>query len=207
MEIKDISKKYLDDIVLFNKIISNGKDIEDFKVDELIDRVKLQATITKEEVDETIVAKSKNDIVEYYDGLADVVFTALFLTALDDVLIEKWDIGEGDLSISDYTKELGDSIVEVLLDEDINIEVLDKCVELVVENNKQKFTTSKEDFESWESDFVRKELFVDGVTYYTLVDNNGKIRKRNNFPKVDLSFVLEVSPQNTKGGTNNNDKV
>ena len=91
----------------------------------------------------------------------------------------------------EFNQELGESIAELLSDKGINLDLLDKCVQLVVENNKQKFTTSKEEFDTWESEFIRKELVVDGVTYYTLVDENGKIRKRNNFPKVDLSFVLD----------------
>lgn len=190
MEIKDILEKYKEDILLFNKIISNGRDIEDFFVDELIERLKLQVNITKEEVDETIKAKAENDVVEYYDGLADVVFTAVFLLSLDSVLVDKWNIGNEDLSSFEFNQELGESIVELLSAKDVNLDLLDKCVELVVENNKQKFTTSKEEFDSWESEFIRKELVVDGVTYYTFVDDNGKIRKRDGFKPVDLSFIL-----------------
>lgn len=191
MEIKDLISKYQEDILLFNKIVSNGKSPEDLCVDELIARTKLQIAITKEEVEETIKARQENDLVEYYDGLADTIFTAVFLLALDSVLVEKWNIGEGDLSFSEEGEELGNSVSEELFSKNINVGLLDKCVELVVENNKQKFTTSKEEFDTWESEFTRKELIVDGVTYYTLIDENGKIRKRDNFPKVDLSFVLD----------------
>lgn len=191
MEIKDIVEKYKEDILLFNKIVSNGRDIEDFFVDELIDRLKLQVNITKEEVDETIKARVENDLVGYYDGLADVIFTSVYLINLEDVLIKKWNIGGVYLSSSEFIRELGNSIVDLLTDKGVNMNLLDKCVELVVENNKQKFTTSKEELDTWESEFIRKELIVDGVTYYTLVDDKGKIRKRDGFKAVDLSFVLD----------------
>ena len=70
------------------------------------------------------------------------------------------------------------------------------CSKLIVENNKLKYTTNKNEAESWvidNSDGLNTKLQAvewDGSTYYSLVDDNGKIRKHKNFKKVVLEDIL-----------------
>ena len=49
----------------------------------------------------------------------------------------------------------------------------------------EKFTTSLEEFKTWESNYIPTSKVVDGVKYYFFVDENSKVKKRNGFPKID----------------------
>lgn len=64
----------------------------------------------------------------------------------------------------------------------------------IVENNKLKYTTDRDVAYAWRlptgarKDGIKvQEVVVDGVTYYSLVDKNGKIRKHRDFVAVELS--------------------
>ena len=70
------------------------------------------------------------------------------------------------------------------------------CSKLIVENNKLKYTTDKNEAEFWaidDSDGLNTKLQAvewNGSTYYSLVDDNGKIRKHKHFKKVVLEDIL-----------------
>ena len=88
MEINERSKKYytiLDKIlksaIFFNRIV-DGKYIEEYSKDELVDKINAQFFIAKEEVDEFFTAKENNDIVEMYDGAIDTLYTVPFLISV-----------------------------------------------------------------------------------------------------------------------------
>lgn len=192
MEIKmqDLINKMREAATIFNKIVDNGRSVDELYVDELIKRLDQQYWITKEEVDETLKAIEESDIVEYYDGLADILFTATFLLPLDNRLNVDFNIGEQDLSMHKEYEELGDQIIEILKRDDIDLEILNEVCDRVIENNKQKFTTDQEEFLTWESDHYPKSLEIDGVTYYFLVDENGKVKKHKGFNELNIKDLF-----------------
>ena len=187
---QDLINKMREAAILFNLIVDNGRSVNELYVDELIKRLDQQYWITKEEVDETLKAIEENDIIEYYDGLADILFTATFLLPLDNRLNVDFNIGAQDLSMHKEYEELGDQIVEILKREDIDLEILNEVCNRVIENNKQKITTNQEEFLSWESDHYPKSLVIDGVNYYFLVDENGKVKKHKGFKEIDIGDLF-----------------
>ena len=54
----------------------------------------------------------------------------------------------------------------------------------------QKFTTSLEEFKTWESNYIPTSKVVDGVTYHFFVDENLKVKKRKGFPKVEVGSLF-----------------
>lgn len=188
---------------LFNKIVDGGRGVDELFCDELIVRLNQQHGVTKEEVDETLKAIVDGNIVEYYDGLVDVIFTMTFLYSIIYHLDNKYDFDLYYLSNGVEHIELSQKIKELLKRDDINLGVLDKCADLIIENNEQKFTTDKNLFDTWDSKFNRKSVEIEGVVYYYLVDDNNKVKKHDNFKGVDLSVVLSgvfgVLLNNVKG--------
>lgn len=187
---QDLIQKMQEAAIIFNLIVDNGRSVDELYVDELIKRLDQQYWITKEEVDETLEAIEENDIVEYYDGLADILFTATFLLTLDNRLNVDFNIGDSDLSMHKEYTELGNKIVEILKRDDIDLEILNEVCDRVIENNKQKITTNQEEFLSWESDHYPKSLEIDGVNYYFLVDENGKVKKHKGFKELDIKDLF-----------------
>lgn len=187
---QDLINKMREAAILFNKIVDNGRSVDELYVDELIKRLDQQYWITKEEVDETLKAIEENDIVEYYDGLADILFTATFLLELDNRLVKDFNIGEQDLSMHKEYTELGDKITNTLTRDDIDLEILNEVCDRVIENNKQKFTMDQEEFLTWESDHYPKSLEIDGVTYYFLVDESGKVKKHKGFKELEIKDLF-----------------
>lgn len=188
---QDLINKMLEAASLFNKIVDNGRSVDDLYVDELIKRLEQQYRITKEEVEETLKAIEENNIIEYYDGIADILFTATFLLELDNRLNVDFNIGDNDLSRHKEYETLGNQIIEILKREDIDLEILNEVCDRVIFNNKQKFTTDQEEFLTWESDHYPKSLEIDGVTYYFLVDENGKVKKRKGFNELEIKDLFE----------------
>lgn len=188
---QDLINKMREAAILFNKIVDNGRSVDELHVDELIKRLDQQYWITKEEVDETLKAIEENDIVEYYDGLADVLFVSTFLREIDKHLCCDFNIGDNDLSRHKEYETLGNQIIEILKRDDIDLEILNEVCNRVIENNKQKFTTDQEEFLTWESDHYPKSLEIDGVTYYFLVDENGKVKKHKGFKELEIKDLFE----------------
>lgn len=187
---QDLIQKMREAAILFNLVVDNGRSVDELHVDQLIKRLDQQYWITKEEVDETLKAIEENDIIEYYDGLADILFTATFLLSLDNRLIVDFNIGDQDLSMHKEYTELGDQIIEILERDDIDLEILNEVCDRVIENNKQKFTTDQEDFLNWESNHYSKSLEIDGVIYYFFVDENGKVKKHKGFKELDIKDLF-----------------
>ena len=128
-------------------------------LDDVVRKVIPQAKVILEESKELIVALEAKDEVEIKDGIADVLFTSLRLVSL---LGDKYDV-------------LG-------------------MLNAVCDNNDLKYTTNQVDFFAaggvWDklSDGCKNEVTeIDGVTYYCLKNENGKVVKPKDFPKVDLS--------------------
>ena len=188
-----IRAKVMDNSILFNKIV-NGKGIEDYSKWELVSKINSQYLIAKEEVDEFFTAKENNDIVEMYDGAIDTFYTVPFLVQLLNEYEIRYDkeydecdgytLAELDILFQDG----GDVLFEV---RELDVDILSEYADRVIENNMQKFTTSLDEFETWESEYIPTSKFVDGVTYYFFVDENLKVKKREGFPKIEVGGLFD----------------
>lgn len=121
-----------------------------------------QGKIILEEVKEYIKAAEEGDEEELKDGIIDILYTSLRLVSLFE---QRYDIEAG--------------------------------MEVVAENNNLKWTESFLIAQHWlqgmpESIKVNKSVISDGAVYYCLKDENGKVRKWQGFPKVDLSVMDKV---------------
>ena len=190
--IAKIRGKVMDNSILFNKIV-NGKGIEDYSKWELVSKINSQYLIAKEEVDEFFTAKENNDIVEMYDGAIDTFYTVPFLVQL----LNEYEIRYG----TEYDECDGYTLAELdILEQggfavmfeatELDLDILSEYADRVIENNMQKFTTSLDEFETWESEYIPTSKFVDGVTYYFFVDENLKVKKRGGFPKIEVEGLF-----------------
>ena len=184
-----IRGKVMDNSILFNKIV-NGKGIEDYSKWELVSKINSQYLIAKEEVDEFFTAKENNDIVEMYDGAIDTFYTVPFLVQLLNEYEFRYDT-EYDGYTHAELDVLEQGGVDVLFEAtELDLDILSEYADRVIENNMQKFTTSLDEFETWESEYTPTSKFVDGVTYYFFVDENLKVKKRGGFPKVEVEDLF-----------------
>ena len=187
-----IRGKVMDNSILFNKIV-NGKGIEDYSKWELVSKINSQYLIAKEEVDEFFTAKENNDIVEMYDGAIDTFYTVPFLVQLLNEYEIRYDTEYDEcdgytLAELDILEQGGfDVMFEAT---ELDLDILSEYADRVIENNMQKFTTSLDEFETWESEYIPTSKFVDGVTYYFFVDENLKVKKRDGFPKVEVEDLF-----------------
>ena len=184
-----IRGKVMDNSILFNKIV-NGKGIEDYSKWELVSKINSQYLIAKEEVDEFFTAKENNDIVEMYDGAIDTFYTVPFLVQLLNEYEYRYDT-EYDGHTHAELDILEQGSVDILFEAtELDLDILSEYADRVIENNMQKFTTSLDEFETWESEYIPTSKFVDGVTYYFFVDENLKVKKRDGFPKVEVEDLF-----------------
>ena len=184
-----IRDKVRDNSILFNKIV-NGKGIEDYSKWELLSKINSQYLIAKEEVDEFFTAKENNDIVEMYDGAIDTFYTVPFLIRLLNEYEIRYDT-EYDGHTHAELDILEQGSVDVLFEStELDLDILSEYADRVICNNMEKFTTDKEVFKTWESDYIPTSKFVDGVTYYFFVDENMKVKKRDGFPKIEVEDLF-----------------
>ena len=187
-----IRGKVMDNSILFNKIV-NGKGIEDYSKWELVSKINSQYLIAKEEVDEFFTAKENNDIVEMYDGAIDTFYTVPFLVQLLNEYEIRYDTEYDEcdgytLAELDILEQGGfDVLVEAA---ELDLDILSEYADRVIANNMEKFTTSLEEFKTWESDYIPTSKEYDGVTYYFFVDENLKVKKRDGFPKVEVEDLF-----------------
>ena len=188
-----IRDKVRDNSILFNKIV-NGKGIEDYSKWELVSKINSQYIIAKEEVDEFFTAKENNDIVEMYDGVIDTFYTMPFLVQLLNEYEIRYDTEYDEcdgytLAELDILEKGG---VDVLFEStELDLDILSEYADRVIENNMEKFTTDEEVFKTWKSSYTTTSQVVDGVTYYFFVDGNGKVKKRDGFPKIDVEGLFD----------------
>ena len=193
-KLSELADKCFNSALLFNTIV-DGQTFETLSKNDLKNKIVSQYYITLEEIEETEKAIKENDIVELYDGLADCLYTAELLFEMIDCYILKFAEAQSTETVIE-NNELGvdfwglNARYDDVFEADFDIEILSKCVDCVLENNMQKFTTDKDEFDTWQSPYNRTERTVNGATYYFFVDDNGKVRKRDNFPKVDLESIV-----------------
>ena len=187
-----IRDKVMDNSMLFNKIV-NGKGIEDYSKLGLVSKINSQYLIAKEEVDEFFTAKENNDIVEMYDGAIDTFYTVPFLVQLLNEYEIRYDTEYDEcdgytLAELDILEQGG---VDVLFEStELDLDILSEYANRVIENNMEKFTTNEGVFKTWKSNHTPTSKVVDGVTYYFFVDENGKVKKRDGFPKVKVEDLF-----------------
>ena len=188
-----IRDKVMDNSILFNKIV-NGKGIEDYSKWELVSKINSQYIIAKEEVDEFFTAKENNDIVEMYDGAIDTFYTVPFLIRLLNEYEIRYDTEYDEcdgytLAELDILEQGG---VDVLFEStELDLDILYEYADRVIANNMEKFTTDEEVFKTWKSNHNPTSRVVDGVTYYFFVDENGKVKKREGFPKIEVEGLFD----------------
>ena len=188
-----IRGKVMDNSILFNKIV-NGKGVEDYSKWELVSKINSQYLIAKEEVDEFFTAKENNDIVEMYDGAIDTFYTVPFLVQLLNEYEIRYDT-EYDECDGYTLAELGileQGGVDVLFEStELDLDILSEYADRVIENNMEKFTTDEEVFKTWKSSYTPTSQVVDDIEYYFFVDGNGKVKKRDGFPKIEVGGLFD----------------
>ena len=185
--------------LFFNRIM-DGKNLVDdsdsllFSKRELAEKINRQYLIALEEVKETEKALKENDIIGVYDGYCDVFYTC-------DVLFYMLDLYEHEYGFDGKSacKHFNNDGLGVLFDkydellekaDDLNMGTLSEYANRVIANNMEKFTTDEEVFKTWKSEYAPTSKVVDGVTYYFFVDENGKVKKRDGFPKVKVEDLF-----------------
>ena len=185
--------------LFFNRIM-DGKNLVDgsdnllFSRRELAEKINRQYLIALEEVKETEKALKENDIVEVYDGYCDVFYTC-------DILFYMLDLYEREYGFDGKSacKHLNNDELGVLSDkydelleqvDNLDLDILSEYANRVIANNMEKFTTDEEAFKTWKSEYASTSKVVDGVTYYFFVDENGKVKKRDGFPKVRVEGLF-----------------
>ena len=188
----EIRDRLYDSAKVFNRIV-DGKYIEEYSKDELVDKINAQFFIAKEEVDEFFTAKENNDIVEMYDGAIDTFYTVRFLIQLlneyDKRYHKEYEPTCG-YSLDDLQKLEMEGLDVLCEATELDLNILSEYADRVIENNMEKFTTSLEEFKTWESDYIPTSKEYDGKLYYFFVDENGKVKKRDGFTKVEVEDLF-----------------
>lgn len=180
-------------VVLFNTLV--GGDFKNLSEEDKASRIDLQIDIVSEELIKEYAVFFAKDQVEELDAIADVLFTVSYLQYQLKVCDEQ---GLNDLDINHDRLQFLMSQIGLFFESmytHFDLDIIIKATDLVVENNMLKFTTDKEAFDKWKApakeNLSASEQTVDGVTYYCLVNENGKVRKRKGFKVMDLSGLVE----------------
>ena len=180
-------------VVLFNTLV--GGDFKTLSEEDKASRIDLQIDIVSEELIKEYAVFFAKDQIEELDAIADVLFTVSYLQYQLKVCDEQ---GLNNLDINHDRLQFLMSQIGLFFESmytHFDLDIIIKATDLVVENNMLKFTTDKEAFDKWKSPakehLTPSEQTVDGVTYYCLVNENGKVRKRKGFKVMDLSGLVE----------------
>ena len=180
-------------VVLFNTLV--GGDFKTLSEKDKASRIDLQIDIVSEELIKEYAVFFAKDQIEELDAIADVLFTVSYLQyqlkVCDEQFLTELDINHDRLQF--LMSQIGLFFESMYTHFDLDIII--KATDLVVENNMLKFTTDKEAFDKWKApakeNLTPSEQTVDGVTYYCLVNENGKVRKKRGFKVMDLSGLVE----------------
>lgn len=189
-EFKDSAKAFIYNCGLLSNTLYEDDPIT------FIKKVNVQLNQVKEELGEILVAIDL-DTKEHIDGHVDAMFVGLNFVEMnqylqfisEDLLQEHLDINKLQL-----VGNIFDHIIGYPLPETVTDTAMVTAARRIVENNKLKYTTDRDVAYAWRlpagarKDGIKvQEVVVDGVTYYSLVDKNGKIRKHRDFVAVELS--------------------
>lgn len=193
---KYVQGEFVHSVNFFNYLLGVHVDrIE--TLDDAIAKTKLQIKIAHEEFIENISSIGFS-IEGELDGAIDQLYTYPYLTALITMLADKFDGYVDVLSVQPEIRALAvmeacigviHPLQEAFIPEDIFIEGCSR----VVKNNMSKFTTSKDEAETWilpEGCRLTSQEYQ-GQTYWYIVNQDGKVKKRVGFENVDLSDLVE----------------
>ncbi len=186
-------------VVKFNTICFG--DFTELSNEEKAKAINFQINIVNEEmVNEFRQFFGSDDPVEELDAIGDTLFTLSYLHyqlgVVNDLPKEDYDVIN---SLLNHAKlELlvmdSDSFFNVYM-RHFDAPIIIEASELVIANNNQKFTDNLLEFEKWQSpkgeNLVASSREYDGVTYYVLVNENGKVRKKRGFKGVQLKPLVE----------------
>lgn len=186
-------------VVKFNTICFG--DFTELSNEEKAKAINFQINIVNEEmVNEFRQFFGSDNPVEELDAIADTLFTLSYLHyqlgVVNDLPEEDYDVIN---SLLNHAKlELlvmdSDSFFNVYM-RHFDAPIIIEASELVIANNNQKFTDNLLEFEKWQSpkgeNLVASSREYDGVTYYVLVNENGKVRKKRGFKGVQLKPLVE----------------
>ena len=186
-------------VVKFNTICFG--DFTELSNEEKAKAINFQINIVNEEmVNEFRQFFGSDNPVEELDAIADTLFTLSYLHyqlgVVNDLPEEDYDVVN---SLLNHAKlELlvmdSDSFFNVYM-RHFDAPIIIEASELVIANNNQKFTDNPLEFEKWQSpkgeNLVASSREYDGVTYYVLVNENGKVRKKKGFKGVQLKPLVE----------------
>lgn len=180
-------------VVLFNTLV--GGNFKNLSEEDKASRIDLQIDIVSEELIKEYAVFFAKDQIEELDAIADVLFTVSYLQYQLKLCDEQ---GLNDLDINHDRLQFLMSQIGLFFESmytHFDLDIIIKATDLVVENNMLKFTTDKEAFDKWKApvkeNLTSSEQTVDGVTYYCLVNESGKVRKRKGFPTVELEGLVE----------------
>ena len=186
-------------VVKFNTICFG--DFTELSNEEKAKAINFQINIVNEEmVNEFRQFFGSDNPVEELDAIADTLFTLSYLHyqlgVVSDLHEEDYDVVN---SLLNHAKlELlvmdSDSFFNVYM-RHFDAPIIIEASELVIANNNQKFTDNLLEFEKWQSpkgeNLVASSREYGGVTYYVLVNENGKVRKKRGFKGVQLKPLVE----------------
>ena len=186
-------------VVKFNTICFG--DFTELSNEEKAKAINFQINIVNEEmVNEFRQFFGSNNPVEELDAIADTLFTLSYLHyqlgVVNDLPEEDYDIVNGLLNHAKLELLVmdSDSFFNVYM-RHFDAPIIIEASELVIANNNQKFTDNLLEFEKWQSpkgeNLVASSREYGGVTYYALVNENGKVRKKRGFKGVQLKPLVE----------------
>lgn len=152
-----------------------------------------QLAIVHEEFDEMLKAAAAQDRVELLDGVVDVKVTLVWLMEL----MKSFD-GEIPKSyLGDYYKDVlrlaNIYQAHKMFENCFSPEYLMEACRRVAENNLSKYTTNKVVVDKWQSESPSlsiRSAAVDGIAYYCLVNEDGKVKKPEGFKPVYLGDLV-----------------
>lgn len=186
-------------VVKFNTICFG--DFTELSNEEKAKAINFQINIVNEEmVNEFRQFFGSDNPVEELDAIADTLFTLSYLHyqlgVVNDLPEEDYDIVNGLLNHAKLELLVmdSDSFFNVYM-RHFDAPIIIEASELVIANNNQKFTDNLLEFEKWQSpkgeNLVASSREYGGVTYYVLVNENGKVRKKKGFKGVQLKPLIE----------------
>ena len=186
-------------VVKFNTICFG--DFTELSNEEKAKAINFQTNIVNEEmVNEFRQFFGSDNPVEELDAIADTLFTLSYLHyqlgVVNDLPEEDYDIVNGLLNHAKLELLVmdSDSFFNVYM-RHFDAPIIIEASELVIANNNQKFTDNLLEFEKWQSpkgeNLVASSREYGGVTYYVLVNENGKVRKKKGFKGVQLKPLVE----------------
>lgn len=191
---KKLMDKALEASKLFNEI-ARGKKVEEYSDVELLEAINVQTEyVALEEVLEW-VANFGIDLVEEIDACADCIYVLPQLQIFVEEA-KKRDLQGINTKRVSLVITLGNLVLSNLIeDKQGTYGVVEEALNRVIDNNMSKFTTNKEEALKWKSpkgeNLSVGSRVIDGIEYFFLVNENGKIRKRKGFKNVVLDDLLE----------------